>query len=93
MTTTEPDTLTFEYEEHGFCRVMFSRKFEGKKFYYCWQEEAKGTFEFYRCSKDGEPSHKVNGWGGITAIDQTPTNPGKTDTGRALNVFILKNRK
>jgi hypothetical protein len=91
MDTLESDKLTFEYEDNGFCRVIFSRKFEGKKFFYCWMEEVKGTFQFYRCSQDG--AYRVNGWGGIPAIDQTPANPGETDTGRALNVFILKNRK
>ena len=89
MTT---DNLTFEHEDNGFCRVMFSRKLEDKKFFYCWMEEAKGTFQFYRCSQDGEPSHRVNGWGGVPAINQTPFNPGETNTGKALNAFILKNR-
>lgn len=26
---------------------------------YCYMEEEDGSFNFYRCSLDGEPSHKV----------------------------------
>lgn len=88
MASAEPDKLKFEHENNDFCRVMFSRKFEGNKFFYCWQEEAKGSFEFYRCSQDGEPSHKVTGWGGVPAKNQTPANPGQTDVGRSLNAFL-----
>ena len=88
MASAEPDKLTFLHEDNGFCRVMFYRTFEGNRFYYCWLEEAKGTFEFYRCSSDGEPSHKVTGWAGVPAKDQTPKNPGQTQTGRDLNAFL-----
>ena len=88
MTTAEPNMLKFEHEDHGFCRVMFSRRFEDHKFLYCWQEESRGFYKFYRCSSDGEPSHEVTGFAGVLAKKLTPINPGETQTGRDLNTFL-----
>jgi hypothetical protein len=82
------DPLVFVHEDNGFCRVMFERKGEGYSPLYCWQLDGPDTFKFYRCTNDGEPSHKVTGWDGVPAKDLTPANPGETDIGRALNAFL-----
>jgi hypothetical protein len=76
--------LKFEYEDNGFCRVMFSRS----GFLYCWQLDGPDTYKFYRCSQDGEPSHEVMGFAGAPARGLTPVNPGQTQTGRELNTFL-----
>lgn len=83
--------MRFGYEDHGNCRVVFHRIVEGGRYVYCWQEEAAGSFKFYRCSSGqghDEPSYEVTGWGGILAREMTPANPGNTETGKVLNVFL-----
>lgn len=83
------DGLKFLHEDNGFCRVMFVREVEGHKYLYCWQLDGPG-FTFYRCSGDGEPSHEVRGWGGVSALAMTPRNPEQTEIGRQLNTFLEK---
>lgn len=87
----ETPPLKFSYENHDFCRVVFTMTRDGHENVYCWQEDAPLQFKFYRCSSGGgfhEPSHEVLGWHGVRAKDATPRNPGMTQTGRALNFFL-----
>jgi hypothetical protein len=86
--------MRFGYEDNGNCRVVFFRIVEGKRYTYCWQEEAAGEFKFYRCSTGqgyDEPDYSVLGFGGVPARELTPLNPGETETGVALNTFLKKN--
>lgn len=87
-TVTEATKLKFKYEDNGFCRVVFSNKRDGKNFIYCWQEDRKNEFTFYRCTAGSEPSHEVKEVGGFFAKDITPRNPAKTAVGISLNKFL-----
>ena len=49
----------------GFCRVYYWCTKEGTGPLYCWQDEGAQGWRFYRCSKDGEPSHEVHGFKNI----------------------------
>jgi hypothetical protein len=42
--------------DNGYCRVYYN---DENRNLYCLQEEMKGCFYFYFCSRDGEPSHTV----------------------------------
>jgi hypothetical protein len=48
--------LKFLRNDPGNCRVYYKHN----KTLYCTQEDFKGVFNFYICSKDGEPSHIVD---------------------------------
>lgn len=89
--------MRFHAEDNGFCRVYYKRRIEpdgeGRAVHllYCWQNDGYGgnvDFQFYRCSRDGEPDYKVNGWGGVAAKAMTPPPPGETDIGRQLRAFL-----
>jgi len=74
--------MKFHSEDNGNCRVYY----KGEKRLYCWQDEGswgRTYWRFYRCSKDGEPSHE------ITSPKEMPPPPGHTPTGRALRDFLL----
>jgi hypothetical protein len=43
-------------EPDGFCRVYYR---DGRGPLYCWQNDHADRWSFYRCSRDGEPSHMV----------------------------------
>jgi hypothetical protein len=73
--------LRFLNEDGGNCRVYFKR---GTALY-CWQDEGYGDsvrFEFYRCSKDGEPSHPVSPPEVVPAFD------AETRVGRNLVTWL-----
>lgn len=52
-----------EYEDNGFCRIVYSAINEdNKKVYYCLQDEGEdfGGIVCYRCSNsDGEPCYPI----------------------------------
>jgi hypothetical protein len=94
--TTHPDAtetpeqratfaVQFHSEDNGNCRVYYR---DGRNLY-CWQldDGRRNTFKFYRCSRDGEPSH------GVTAPDATPRAPAETAIGRELNAFLDTDRR
>jgi hypothetical protein len=43
-------------EPDGFCRIYYRGDNHAL---YCWQEDWRDRWSFYRCSQDGEPSHMV----------------------------------
>ncbi len=45
---------SFIYEDNGNCRVYYSGPGGGV---YCYQQDRPDYFEFYSCSRDGEPSY------------------------------------
>lgn len=71
-------TLRFGYEDNGNCRVYY----KDGTLLYCWQNEGQQGWKFYRCSRDGEPSHEV------THHDRTPHPPGIEAIGRELIIFL-----
>jgi hypothetical protein len=53
----EKKPLKFKFPESGYCRVYFS----SEQKLYCWQYDGKQEgFKFYRCTKEGEPSHSAD---------------------------------
>lgn len=82
MTTAQDHNdsgIVFDAEDNGFCRVYYRTK---GRLLYCWQEESAGRFVYYRCSRDGEPSHEVE------PPAYTPRPPGETAIGRDLIAFL-----
>jgi len=76
--------LNFAYEEEGYCRVYYKGPHGSL---YCWQWEGGNVWQFYRCSKDGEPSYEVRAVEGQKATTVKPP-PGQTKTGRDLIRFL-----
>lgn len=46
-----PIEMAYSHTDPGFCRVFYTCK--GRLF--CVQEEMRGVYEFYHCSRDEEP--------------------------------------
>lgn len=80
--------LKFHAEDNGFCRVYFKLD----TLLYCWQESARGEFEFLRCSRDGEPDYVVKRFikPDRTPAEMTPDFEATTETGRLLRKFLGK---
>jgi hypothetical protein len=74
--------LKFVAEDNGNCRVYY-RRMEDRALF-CFQLDRDAHFEFYRCSKDGEPSHEV-----LPPLRSSLTPcPGETSTGREFNAWM-----
>jgi hypothetical protein len=61
--SSQPDVFKIIAVESGFCRIAYKTKnAEKKSIFYCIAQSglaANGVYA-YRCSKDGEPSHRVD---------------------------------
>lgn len=80
---TEKFTVRFYHEDNGNCRVYY----KDSHLLYCWQNEGRSGWAFYRCSKDGEPSH------GVAPPLTTPLPPGEEAIGRELICFLKDQKK
>ena len=55
--------IKFKYKgiDEGFSRVYYVSRFKDSLLNYCFQDEGEhGGIVFYRCTRDGEPSHPVS---------------------------------
>lgn len=52
--------------DNGNCRVYYKKD----KNLYCFQEDSRDKFTFYRCSLDGEPSYEVKFTSQIDGLPQ-----------------------
>jgi hypothetical protein len=44
----------------GYCRIYYTTKNDtNERLIYCIQQDGHNEVNLYRCSKDGEPSHRV----------------------------------
>ena len=77
--------LKYEYTETGYCRVYYSfETADGKKFWFCAQDEGGGGVVFYQCTAEPwcEPSHEFH------LKDAPPLSPGNDSTDKAVNEWI-----
>lgn len=51
--------LTFMYSEPGFCRHMFSYRFNGKRKLACLQLVHTDVYELLGCTSDHEPTARL----------------------------------
>lgn len=49
--------LKYLSEDRGFCRIYYRST---NRLLYCRQEDFPGHYVWYRCSRDGEPSHVID---------------------------------
>lgn len=86
MTNPAPASLILKLHSHpednGNCRVYYKT---ASRNLYCWQLEGPQQFKFYRCSRDGEPSHEVK------FPNSLPFPAGETSIGRELIDYLNKN--
>lgn len=69
--------LTLHSVDPGFCRVVYTMRFQGSRLIYCIQDDStfgRKAFKLYRCSQDGEPDYEIAA-GNIKTIE-----PPKGDT-------------
>lgn len=73
--------LKFHSEDNGNCRVYYRRD---DRALFCFQLDSPGSFLFFRCSKDGEPSYEV-----LPPLRSSLSPcPGETTTGREFNAWM-----
>jgi len=54
------NTMKHVYNDTGFCRALYKIQNKSMEWIlYCVQEEFKGVFEIYRCTREEEPCHPV----------------------------------
>lgn len=78
MTDNNAAPWRLDQEDNGNCRVYYRR---GKSLY-CYQLDRPGVFQFFVCSRDGEPSHEV------VAPMNPPLPIGETSIGRELLAYL-----
>lgn len=76
--------MKFLREDNGNCRVYYTTP---ARLIYCWQNEGRQGWHFYRCSRNGEPDYPVLSVNGLNPRDVAPP-PGETDIGRELIAFL-----
>lgn len=59
--------------DNGNCRVYYR---DDAKRILCFQEESRGKFKLYRCTRDGEPSHDIMHT--FVEVDALPTDDSST---------------
>ena len=83
--------LEFDGTDNGNCRVYYRARTEPnqRKAVYCFQIESyrAKSFQLYRCSKDGEPSHAAF-LHGFSHIDMPE---GDESTARDLRAWLTIN--
>jgi hypothetical protein len=74
---TNPD-YHFHHEDDNRCRVYYTKN----RRFYCYQLMTDETFEFYACSRNGEPEYRVY------PLQAPPLPPGTTDVGLVLASWL-----